>query len=100
MRSSDDKPTSAPQERRDDRRDGICEPARLLPLSDSVEVMVENVSEGGLFVVLEGGLEFEIQLMGETKTRRVQLVRSQTLPGQKAGLGFKFKNAGMAEGEH
>ncbi|MDG1491498.1 MAG: hypothetical protein P8R43_06365 [Planctomycetota bacterium] len=68
-------------------------------MSDPVEVMVENVSEGGLFVVLEGGLEFEIQLKGETETRRVQLVRSQTLPGRKVGLGFKFKNAGTPEGE-
>ncbi|MDC3307247.1 hypothetical protein OAV47_00255 [bacterium] len=90
MNSSEGNRPTAAEERRDERRGGLCEPAALFPAAGPLELTVENVSTRGLFAVVDRGLEFEIKLQGEARTRRVQLVRSQSLPGGKAGLGFKF----------
>ena len=90
MNDPERKSVAAATDRRERGRVRTARAARLLPASRQTEVIVENTSEGGLFAVLEGTLEFEIILTGETEPRRVQLVRSQSLPGGKLGIGFKF----------
>ncbi len=90
MGSPDKEPSTAAGDRRDDRRAGTFKPASLCPVAGSLDVTVENVSEGGLFATLDGSLQFRIQIVGEAEPRRVALVRSQALPDGRTGLGFKF----------
>ncbi|MGB0332786.1 MAG: PilZ domain-containing protein [Planctomycetota bacterium] len=90
MRESDRDIAAAAAERRERGRVPTAKPAVLTPSRDETAVTVENTSVGGLFAVLDGSLEFEITFEGDWEPRRVQLVRSQSLPGGKLGIGFKF----------
>lgn len=90
MNESDRKNVASATDRRERGRVRTAEPANLSPACSQTSVTVENTSEGGLFAVLEGSLEFEITLQGDAEPRLVQLVRSQSLPGGKLGIGFKF----------
>lgn len=90
MEDPDRKCVAAEADRRERGRVPTAEPATLTPACSDTAVTVENTSEGGLFAVLEGTLEFEITLEGDSEPRLVQLVRSQSLPGGKLGIGFKF----------
>ena len=90
MSESDRENLAAAADRRERGRVPTAEPAVLTPCCDETAVTVENTSAGGLFAVLSGSLEFDITLEGDSEPRRVQLVRSQSLPGGKLGIGFKF----------
>ena len=90
MKESDRKSVAAEADRRERGRVPTAEPATLTPTCSETAVTVANTSQGGLFAVLEGSLEFEICLKGDPEPRLVQLVRSQSLPGGKLGIGFKF----------
>ena len=85
MKDLPEQPATAAEDRRREDRAPACAPARL-----ELRARIENVSQGGLFAVLEDAIEFDVQVDGEPGTRRVRLVRAQPIPGGKMGLGLQF----------
>jgi hypothetical protein len=76
------------QERRDDR-----DSVRIKLAESELTGHVQNVSEDGLFLVLDGPLVVEIESDSEVgvPARHATLVRCQSLPGGKSGWGIRFE---------
>lgn len=76
------------QERRDDR-----DSVRIKLTQSELTGHVQNVSEGGLFLVLDEPLLVEIESDSEVGVppRQATLVRCQSLPGGKSGWGIRFE---------
>ena len=90
MKDLPEQPATAAEDRRREDRAPACAPARLQLADSELRARIENVSQGGLFAVLEDAIEFDVQVDGEPGTRRVRLVRAQPIPGGKMGLGLQF----------
>jgi hypothetical protein len=84
------------ERRHDERRPGTDQVS--LRVGDLVVTgRLENLSEGGVFVVLDESLSVEVEL-GATRgvpPRMARLVRCQALPGGKSGWGLQFENEGQ-----
>ncbi|MEM1451648.1 MAG: PilZ domain-containing protein [Planctomycetota bacterium] len=80
----------------DERRSQTRRPAEdtvlIRTLPTSTEAHVENLSDGGLFVVLDGAIHMEVEFAAESGVppRRARLVRCQSLPGGRSGWGLQF----------
>ncbi len=73
---------------REDNRDSV----RIKIAESELAGHVQNVSDGGLFLVLDGPLIVEIESDSEVGVppRHATLVRCQSLPGGKSGWGIRF----------
>lgn len=92
MTFDDPREQMAQDERRvDERRPGTDE-ARISLGDQVVTGRVENLSEGGLFIVLDTPLMIDVELGAErgVPPRPARLVRCQALPGGKSGWGLQF----------
>jgi len=92
MTNDDPKKNLAEDERRIDTRRPGTDQAKIRLGDRDVIGHVENLSDGGLFVVLDGPLTLEIELGAElgVPLRPARLVRCQALPGGKSGWGLQF----------
>ncbi|MEM9382375.1 MAG: PilZ domain-containing protein [Planctomycetota bacterium] len=82
----------AQDERRRQTRRPVEDTVLIRTLPTTAEGHVENLSDDGLFVVLEGAVHMEVEFAAEAGVppRRARLVRCQSLPGGRSGWGLQF----------
>jgi len=82
----------AEEDRRGQEREDNRDSVRIKIAESELTGHVQNVSEGGLFLVLDGPLLVEIESDSEVGVppRHATLVRCQSLPGGKSGWGIRF----------
>ncbi|MEM6672728.1 MAG: PilZ domain-containing protein [Planctomycetota bacterium] len=82
----------AHDERRSDVRRPGTDEASIRLVDESLTGTLGNLSDGGLFVVLDQPLTLEVTLGAESGVppRRARLIRCQSLPGGKSGWGLQF----------
>lgn len=82
----------AAMDRRSDERRASQARALVTVEGKQIEALIENESGEGLFVVIEGALEMDVEWTTESGPRaaRARLRRVTTLPGQRSGWGLEL----------
>lgn len=101
MSLNDPDPKNAAAERRgEDRKESVAK-ARVTVESTYLAGRVENHSDGGLFVLVDGGLEVKVEWHDETgdHSSSARLARVTSLPGGRSGWGLELTE-GNPESTH
>ena len=93
MSNSDPSERLAQDERRGQTRQAKADFVRIKITTAELSGQVENLSDGGLFVVLDESVQLEIEFSGEVGVdpRPAHLIRCHALPGGKSGWGIQFE---------